>query len=304
MDISLIVLTQTAIMFIYILVGFVLYKGKLLNENGAKAIGNILVYLVIPTVVIKAFFIERTKETTMSLLYSFGLGALSLLIAILISFIVFRNKRRVCNFSSSFSNAAFMGIPLVTALFGDIAVIYITGMIALLNILQYTYGQFIISGDRKSIKILNMLKSPVVISLLIGLLLYCINIDLPSLVKTPITGFAALNAPLAMLLIGIYLARVRLKSLFIVKIVYLVSFLRLLLIPVITVSIFKFFNIDVKILGAITIAAAAPVGSNVVVFAQKNEVEPELAVLAVCQSTLFSIVTLPVIVLFFNWIII
>lgn len=302
MELAKIVLIQTVIMFIYIIVGFGLYKKKIISDSGAKTIGSILVYVVIPSVIVKAFFIERTPETTKSLLYSFGLGALALVVAILIALAVFRNKQRVFNFGASFSNAAFMGTPLVTASFGEESVIFITGMIALLNILQYTYGQYIINGDRKTISFLNIIKSPVVISLVLGLIVYAINVDMPSIIKTPITGFAALNAPLAMMLIGVYLARVKLLQLFTRLGIYLVSFLRLVIIPIITMLIFKMFKIDVTILSAILIAVAAPVGSNIIVFAQKNDVSLDDAVLTVCQSTIFSIITLPLIIMLGNYI--
>ena len=99
MDLSLIVLTQCIIMFIYMIIGYILYKTKLITDAGSKTLGNILVYIVIPIVVIKAFLITRTDETTINMLWSFALGALSLFIAIIIGLVVYKTKNGALNFA-------------------------------------------------------------------------------------------------------------------------------------------------------------------------------------------------------------
>lgn len=300
MELSLVVLMQCAIMLIYMIIGYVLYKTKLINDAGSKAIGNILVYVVIPIVVVKAFLIPRTDETTINMLWSFALGALSLLIAILVGFIVYKTKNGALNFATAFSNCGFMGIPLISAVLGDNAVIYITGMNALMAVLQFTYGQYILTKNKSIIKIKNILLSPALIALILGIILYFCNFNLPEIITTPIDGIQALNTPLATIVMGIYLAQTPLKNIFIKPKIYLFSLIRLFIVPLITMFLFLLFPVDKTVLLTIIIASSAPAGCNVVIFSQKNNLNAEDGILAVCQSTLFSIVSLPLITMLAN----
>lgn len=300
MDLSLIVLTQCIIMFIYMIIGYILYKTKLITDAGSKTLGNILVYIVIPIVVVKAFLITRTDETTINMLWSFALGALSLFIAIIVGLVVYKTKNGALNFAAAFSNCGFMGIPLISAVLGDNAVIYITGMNALMAILQFTYGQYILTKDKSIINIKNIILSPALIALLLGIILYFCNLNLPVIVATPINGIQALNTPLAMIVMGAYLAKTPLKNIFIKPKIYLFSIIRLFIIPFITIVIFILFPVDNKVLLTIIIASSAPAGCNVVIFSQKNDLDTEDGILAVCQSTLFSIISLPLITMLAN----
>ena len=300
MDLSLIVLTQCIIMFIYMIIGYILYKTKLITDAGSKTLGNILVYIVIPIVVVKAFLITRTDETTINMLWSFALGALSLFIAIIVGLVVYKTKNGALNFAAAFSNCGFMGIPLISAVLGDNAVIYITGMNALMAILQFTYGQYILTKDKSIINIKKIILSPALIALLLGIILYFCNLNLPVIVATPINGIQALNTPLAMIVMGVYLAKTPLKNIFIKPKIYLFSIIRLFIIPFITIVIFILFPVDNKVLLTIIIASSAPAGCNVVIFSQKNDLDTEDGILAVCQSTLFSIISLPLITMLAN----
>lgn len=297
MELSLIVLIQCLIMLIYVLIGYVLYKLKLITSIGSKTIGNILVYIVIPIVIIKAFLIPRTAETTINLLWSFALGALSLVISILVGLLIYRNKNGALNFAAAFSNCGFMGIPLISAVLGDEAVIYISGMNALMALLQFTYGQFIITKDKSIISFKKVLTSPALIALIIGIILYFLNLELPELILTPINGIQALNTPLAMIVMGVYLAQTPLKNIFITPRIYILSLIRLAIIPILTTLIFLLFPVDNSVLLTLIIASSAPAGCNVIIFSQKNNIDPTDGTLAVCQSTILSIISLPLIVM-------
>ena len=107
-----------------------------------------------------------------------------------------------------------------------------------------------------------------------------------------------MNAPAAMIILGVYLAQVRFSDIFTDVKLYLVSGVRLLLIPILTViPLSLFYHRYHDICLALVIAASAPVGANVAVYAQKLEKNYTYAVKMVCLSTIISIVTLPVLVL-------
>ena len=104
------------------------------------------------------------------------------------------------------------------------------------------------------------------------------------------------NAPIAMIVLGIYLARTKILELFTTRRLYLVSGVRLLLIPVVTLLIFAVLPVPYMIKITMLIAGAAPVGANVAVYAQLYDEDYAYACQTVTQSTLFSILTLPVVI--------
>ena len=134
-------------MFIYMAVGFVLYRTKLVTKDSSKALANLLIYAVLPCVILKSFCVEKTAENTKGLLISMISALLLLLLSMAVSFILFR-KRPVDNIAVAFSNAGFIGLPLVTAALGSEYVFYAVGFVAFLNSLQSTYGQAVLSGDK------------------------------------------------------------------------------------------------------------------------------------------------------------
>lgn len=277
-------------------IGFVLYKKKIISDQGSSDIGKMLLYLVIPVVIINSFCVERTAETTTALLHSAVIAAVAMAIAMLISTLIYGRKDGISTFSCSFSNAGFIGIPLVQAVLGSSAVFYISMMIVLVNILQWTYGVFTITGDKSVMSLKKVASNPIVISVLIGIILYFSGITLPETATSIFTLVGNLNTPLAMIVSGVYLAQSDLLKALKNFNVYKVSLLRLVIIPLVTLLIFKYLPFgSLTLKQAILIAAACPVGSNVAIYAQQYHKDYHSAVEQVCVSTLFCLITLPVI---------
>lgn len=288
---------QIMIMYIFMFIGVILFKTKKLSLEGSKALGNILIYAVMPAVVIKAFLNEMTIERLKGLGIAFGFSLAALLLAMIVSWFFFKN-RPIENFGDSFSNAGFIGIPLVSALYGDEAVFYVSAFVALLNLLQWTYGVFVITQNKKAVSSKKILTNPILISLVAGLILFVCQIQVPVIVLSSIQGTASLNAPLAMFSLGTYLAQVSWKEIIINRYAYLSSIVRLFVIPVLTLGILSFVPSAYSTMKmAILIVASTPIGSNVAIFAQIHNQDYKQAVRIVCLSTLCSIVTMPMIMM-------
>lgn len=288
-----ILVNQILIMFLLAGIGFVLFRtGKISNE-GSKCIGNILIYLVLPCVIIKGFLVERTGERIEGLLLSAVIAALVLLISVLVSGIFLR-KDAIGIFAAAFSNPGFFGVPLIVAVISEDAVFYIAAFIGFLNLLQWTYGVSVMTGKKGRISGKELLKAPFFMAIMIGIILFLFEITLPAQIMTVLGNVTALNTPLAMFTVGIYLAQTDLKKMFQKKHVYLICFFRLCMIPLLCLGILWFIPEkygDMK--GAILIAAACPVGSNIAVYAQRYDKDYKYAVETVVISTLFSIITIP-----------
>ena len=295
MSLTIILLKRLLVMFIFMGIGTFLYKRKYITEEGSKTLGNILIRLVLPCVIINGFITERSVEKLQRLGLSALLAVVLLLLSVVISKLTFR-KDGIAVFAASFSNPGFFGIPLILAVLSGEAVFYVAPFIACLNIGQWTYGVKQLKGEEYHADAKSILLSPFMIALAVGLLLFCGNIPVPEVAKDVISSAAGLNTPIAMMVNGVYLAKVDLKKMVTRKKAYGVSAIRLLVVPAISALILMLVPntyLDLKL--AILIATACPVGSNVAVYAQLHGKDYGYAVETVVMSTILSVISIPLV---------
>lgn len=303
MDIISLLFRQNTIMFLYLFIGYILYKKKVITAHGSGEIGKLLLYVIMPAAIIKSYIKEFSAEMLEGFLVSFIAALGVLLLSMLVSTLVFCNRSSIRQFGAAFSNAGFIGIPLVQMTLGEEAVFYVASFVAILNILQWTYGVFIMTKDKTQISLKKIVTNPIAVSLAIGLLLFFLPIKLPEIAIGIIGTLSSMNGPLAMIVLGAYLAQIPFKELFTDKLTYLCAAVRLLLTPVLTMGcLFLIPDRYAMVRLAVLLAAAAPVGSNVAIFAQIYHKEYTDAVKDVCLSTVFSILSMPLVIGLANYI--
>ena len=269
-----------------------------LSPQGTKDLGAILLRVIIPCVIVKSYITEFSRERLLELALSAGLTLIGFILAMVISYLVFGKRRRLENFAASFCNAGFIGIPLAQAIIGEEGVFYIAASVALLNLFQWTYGVYIMADRKDAISAKTIAKNPVVIAIVIGVVLFVSQIPVPGIVTSTLGYIAGMNTPIAMILMGTYLAKLPLKKL-LDKRAYGCVLFRLVIIPAVILLVFWVLpvsNADIAL--AAFLAAATPVGANICVFAQQYDCDYEFSVVTVCLSTLLSVVTVPLLVSF------
>ena len=291
----LVLAKQILEMFLLAGVGYLLFKAGKISGEGSRTLGNILIYVSLPAVIINGFLVERTPEHVSGILLSMA-GALALiLVSVLISHFIFRSNP-IGAFAAAFSNPGFFGIPLVIASLGREYVFYAACFIAFLNIGQWTYGVSRLTGQplRQGFALKKLIRAPFVIAITVGLLLFATQLPLPGILRDGLSAAAGLNTPLAMFTVGIYLAQTDLKKMLRDRSLYAVSAVRLLLIPLAALGILSLFPANLNGMKTVLlIAAACPVGSNVAVYAQLHGKDYPYAVETVVISTALSLATIP-----------
>ena len=291
----LVLAKQILEMFLLAGIGYLLFKAGKISGEGSRTLGNILIYVSLPAVIINGFLVERTPEHVSGILLSMA-GALALiLVSVLISHFIFRSNP-IGAFAAAFSNPGFFGIPLVIASLGREYVFYAACFIAFLNIGQWTYGVSRLTGQplRQGFALKKLIRAPFVIAITAGLLLFATQLPLPGILKDGLSAAAGLNTPLAMFTVGIYLAQTDLKKMLKDRSLYAVSAVRLLLIPLAALGILSLFPANLNGMKTVLlIAAACPVGSNVAVYAQLHGKDYPYAVETVVISTALSLATIP-----------
>ena len=293
-----ILLRQIAIMALLAAVGVYLSRKGFLSPQGTKDLGAILLRVIIPCVIVKSYITEFSRERLLELALSAGLALIGFILAMVISYLVFGKRRRLENFAASFCNAGFIGIPLAQAIIGEEGVFYIAASVALLNLFQWTYGVYIMADRKDAISAKTIAKNPVVIAIVIGVVLFVSQIPVPGIVTSTLGYIAGMSTPIAMILMGTYLAKLPLKKL-LDKRAYGCVLFRLVIIPAVILLVFWVLpvsNADIAL--AAFLAAATPVGANICVFAQQYDCDYEFSVVTVCLSTLLSVITVPLLVSF------
>ena len=293
----LVLLQQIAIMALLVLVGIFLSRRGFLSEQGSKDLGAILLRVVIPCVIIKSYITEYSAERLAQLGYSALLALVGYILAMAAAWLIFGKRKRIENFAAAFCNAGFIGIPLVQAVIGSEGVFYVAASIALLNLFQWTYGVYIMTDRRDSISVKTILKNPVVIAIVIGIALFITRLPVPNIVTSTLGYIAGMNTPVAMILLGTYMARLPLRQILLDRRAYLCVLVRLAVIPALVLLVFWLLPVPypaVKL--AAFLAAVTPVGANICVFAQQNGCDYELSVVTVCLSTILSVATVPLFV--------
>ena len=293
-----ILLRQIAIMALLAAVGVYLSRKGFLSPQGTKDLGAILLRVIIPCVIVKSYITEFSRERLLELALSAGLALIGFILAMVISYLVFGKRRRLENFAASFCNAGFIGIPLAQAIIGEEGVFYIAASVALPNLFQWTYGVYIMADRKDAISAKTIAKNPVVIAIVIGVVLFVSQIPVPGIVTSTLGYIAGMNTPIAMILMGTYLAKLPLKKL-LDKRAYGCVLFRLVIIPAVILLVFWVLpvsNADIAL--AAFLAAATPVGANICVFAQQYDCDYEFSVVTVCLSTLLSVITVPLLVSF------
>lgn len=296
MDAFLSVILEVAVILLLILVGYFTVKKGMFTKESLGSITSFLLYIVTPCLIVSSFLsAESGKLDGWTLLLAVVLPALSIVISIAVSYLFFRReplgRRRVLRFSTVFCNVGFMGIPLVEGIVGSEGVLYGSFFIAVFNIFCWTYGYVMMGGGKVRLKAL--LLNPGVIGIVIGLPLYLLDVPVPALIERPIELISALNTPLAMIVVGGYIAQVKLRAFVSDLAVYKMAVLRLVVAPLLYLVLVWLLRPDETLLMSTVIQAATPVAANCVLFAVQYDSDAELASKSVAVSTALSVVTIP-----------
>ena len=303
MQISLLLMEEIIKLFVIMFMGYAVVKAGLMKSSESKSISVILVYLVIPCVIIKAFQVDYTPDVQKGLFLAIA-AAVAVHILFLLITIPLRKIFQmdvIEQATSIYSNAGILVIPLVQELLGQDYVIYSSAYIAVQLILLWTQGKNMLCEEEK-LEWKKIFLNVNIISIIAGIVLFLFRIKLPAGVQDVLGMMNNMIRPLGMLLAGMAIAEVPLKSIFTKKRNYLSVALRLLLYPVLGLLLMKAIQIVVnlenssQILLTVYLACVTPACASVTSMAQLYDKDAAYASSLYVLTTLLSIVTMPVMV--------
>ena len=299
-----IVLNQAVIMFIIILVGAGCFKLNLLSKEAVSQISGLVLKVVNPIVILMAYQKEYKPELVRNLGRTFILSLVAYIIAMAVAYLCIRNQEGretvIERFSCIYSNCGFMGIPLVMAMFGYDGVFYLTAFLTVFNALVWSHGVMQMS-EEKSLKSLGkVLRSPAIIAIVIGMILFFLRIELPSVVAEAFEEIGSLNTPLAMIVAGATIIQTDLLKVFRKPRIFYLCFLKLLLIPVLVILAFRLFPFDKTVEMTVLAAIAAPSAAICTMQCLNYNRNAAYASEIFGVTTLFSIATMPLMMIIYE----
>lgn len=304
MEFSLILAEQVLVMFLLLLAGGILYKCRIVKEEGLKQMTDILLYLVMPFLILDTYQIDYNAELTLNMLLGFALSVGCIVLTIFLTQVlrIGAKKEQLTTerFTVIFTNCGFMGIPLISAVFGDMGVFYGTTYLTIFNFMIWTYGLALMQGkqtEKKPLKDrLRPFCSPTMICIALGVGMYFMQLKFPEPAERAISYIASMNTPLAMLIAGMNIVRSGLLQGLKRKRLYVTAAMKCFIAPIVTLFVLALLPVDATLRMTLLIASACPTGANGIMFAGKYNGDSKVASHMFALTTLCSIISIPVVI--------
>lgn len=305
MEFSILV-NQILVLFIMIIVGYIIRKKNIINEEINKGFSRLLIEITLPALIIKSILeITLSKEIIRNLGFMTVISFFSYLIIIVISNLITKklkcsqDKKNVFKLLIIFGNVGYMGIPVISAIFPAEAIVYTIIHNIMFNIFLWTYGIQVFSLKEEENRIQwRELINHGTIALFIGFILLITKINLGP-VKGAIVSLGQMTFPLSMLIIGSSLTNIKLINILKDRILYYVIFLKLFIIPITALFLIRLLPLPEMVKSISIIMLAMPSGAISVIFAEKFDSDYKFASEGIFFTTLLSLFTIPL----FIWLI-
>lgn len=298
-----IVFQQMVIVFLLIMTGYVAYKKEIIHGEVSRGISALVVNICNPAILIRSAFDRDPSVTNDRVLYAVLAGAVLYGVLLTAAFLLPRLLRVEEKWKAQYSlmclfgNNGFIGIPLVSALFGDSALIYVAIANAYFNGLFYTLGIHLADGGKSKFRWKNFLNVGN-FSIVLTIVLFLVQPPIPVIFRDTINHMANTTTFLAMVVIGISLARTDLKKIFSNRKLYVFIALRFLAVPVLVSLILRTFVTDPTVYGVMVLMASVPVANLPLMRVEETGGDGQMLSCGIILSTVLSLITIPIVVMF------
>lgn len=304
------VASKLVTLFIYVILGYIVCRRKIISEVFCDGISRFLMTVTLPCLILTTFETEYTAERliqagqiyVLSMIFlgaSIGLGYLSAWI-----FRISPEAKSVWVYAVAFPNHAFMGWPVMSAVFGNEAIFYAAFANLAFSTYAYTFGIWLMkrngkgSDQKEHHSMREYIITPVNMAIVVGLILFITQWNLPEPVNNAVRGLSDLTTPLAMFYVGTILTKSSIRDVLGDWRTYICSLMRLVIIPVLVLIIARPLAPDPIVYGVLVIGHAMPVAGFCAIFAGEYGNDVVLASKFIFITTLLCIVTIPVFALF------
>ena len=290
-------------LFLIMIVGYIMAKREVIDKEAKTRLTRLLLNVTLPAQIIKAFVSNQGIVSNIEVLQVFGMSLILYLIYAIIGVIfVFvirpkKGQRGAYLFMMMFGNVGFMGFPLIEAIYGEGALIYGVIFNVIFCLLVYSIGIFMIGKNHDGAKFdwAKLLNMPFIASVC-SLVLYFAKMEFPDVVLTSLDFMGNVTTPVAMLILGATIAGMPLAKLFNEWRIYIFTAVKLLVLPMGAILLFRYLPISSDIIKeSLIVLSATPVATNATMLAIEYDGDMDLISKGIFFTTLLCMVTIPLI---------
>ncbi|MDD3218883.1 MAG: AEC family transporter [Lachnospiraceae bacterium] len=299
----LIVFQQMVLIFILMMMGYVLAKKNILSVDGTQQLSWIVVNICNPALVVYSAFDENATATNREVLFMILIAGISFLVLIIIgNFMgailrVPKDERKFYNLLTVFGNTGFIGIPVVSAVVGTGALIYVAVYNMMFNLIVYTYGIVVLTKGEEDIhtgSIWKKIFSWGTISGVLAIVLFMSRVKVPTMVIDLFTYMGRPTTFLSMVVLGASMAKVKWSEIFQGKQNFIFSAIRLLVIPIATAFITKPLIANQEIRMVIVLLTAMPMANMPLMLATQYGMNTTKITRVIVLTTILSLFTITI----------
>ena len=310
MSMALLLLKEILVLFLIMGLGYLVVKLKIMSPSDSRVLSLLQVYIIYPCIMIKSFQLDLTPEILEGFAFAVAVAVVLNVLLLLISSLLGKLLKLdpVEQASVMYANTANMIFPLVMAVLGDEWLIYSSAFMCVQVVFVWTHGNALLSG-RKGISWRKIFTNINLMAVAVGLGLMLLGIRLPDVLVSVFDDLAGTAGPLAMVMIGMLLANVKWKEVLTDKRIYLVTFLKMIAVPLLILMLLKLSGAAClvengrNLLYISFMAVIAPCAATLTQLAQLHRNRPEHCSAINVMTTLVSLVTMPLMTwLYMSWI--
>lgn len=308
--------TVIAAIFVLLICGMFLRKKNVINDVSSKNLSKLVICIAQPALIINSLIaIDYSSDMMADVAFVFIFGIiLHFILAIpaffSVKFIKDIDERKITEFALLYTNCGFIGLPILDALFGPVGTFLGAFYMVTFHLTLWTWGISIFARKRTDIRLTvkKVFINYGTVPSFIGIVLFALKAAfadffvIPEFVSTSLSYLASLCTPISLLIAGALIIKIGIKSLFLTPKLYFFSFLKLIAFPLFTALLTKLLGFEPTFIVFFTAITALPSASMVSMLAETYDINPEYSSLTVGISTLFSVVTIPVMVTAAQWI--
>ena len=296
-------LYNVLIMFFYMIPTYILIKTGKAEPPHAKTVSAILLYISFPSMIFNSFQSMKFEWNILGKVFLFFLISMILIILdMVICFLILKKKYnepkyRMLTIASGLGNVGFLGAPLISGLYPDspIVVCYSSIYTASMTIMGFTIGVYALTTNKNFMSLYQALYNQGSIAIGISVIIYLTEWKFPKVLGDAVSLLAKMSTPLCMHILGMRLATANILDLFKRPFVYVTCFLKLFVFPLVSYLIVYFLPfLDDEFKASIFILSGAPCAAVILSLAELHNTEQVLSANVVLVSTIFCVVTLPI----------
>lgn len=299
---------QMVTLFIIVGVGYAAKRLNIMTDDFDKKLSKVIINLSLPAMILGAVLTAEELPSLENILLTFGLACASYAIVITLAYAltaimrIHVGNRGVFKFMLCFGNVGFIGFPVLTALFGQEALIYAAVFNLPFNFLVFTIGIIFLAQDNKDSSKVKLtakkLISPAIISCIVAIICTLLNIHNIPVIGDAFSTLGSLTTPAALLIIGSSLACLPVRELIGGARLWIASIFRLIVNPLVIWFVFHFFVTDPLLLAVIVVVSGMPVATNGTMLCYQYGGNTHTMAQGTFVTTVLAIISIPVLTAF------